>query len=31
MGARLVDEIEAALAAQTVTVAAEQTAGRVIP
>jgi transposase len=30
MGARLLDEIEAALAAQTVTVAAEETAGRVI-
>jgi transposase len=30
MGARLVDEIEAALAAQTVTVPAEETAGRVI-
>jgi transposase len=30
MGARLVDEIQAALAAQTVTVPAEQTAGRVI-
>ncbi len=30
MGARLVDEIEAALNAQTVTVPAEQTAGRVI-
>jgi transposase len=30
MGARLVDEIQAALAAQTVTVPAEETAGRVI-
>jgi hypothetical protein len=30
MGARLVDEVQAALAAQTVTVAAEETAGRVI-
>jgi transposase len=30
MGARLVDEIQAALAAQTVTIAAEETAGRVI-
>jgi hypothetical protein len=30
MGARLVDEIQAALAAQTVTVPAEQTSGRVI-
>jgi hypothetical protein len=29
MGARLVDEIQAALAAQTVTVPAEETAGRI--